>query len=35
VQGRYIYGINDVNKTSRTFQYINKGIHVSLGVLLQ
>jgi hypothetical protein len=35
LQARYMYGINDANKTSQTFQYINKGIQVSLGVLLQ
>lgn len=35
LQGRYIYGINNVNKKSQTFQYENKGFHVSLGFLLQ
>ena len=34
-QARYIYGINDVNKNSQTFQYVNKSIHVSLGFLVQ
>jgi hypothetical protein len=35
LQGRYIYGINDVNKNSQTFQYVNKAVHVSLGFLIQ
>ena len=35
LQCRYMYGINDANKNSQTFQYINKGIQASLGVLLQ
>ena len=35
LQCRYISGINDVNKNSQTFQYINKGIQATLGVLIQ
>jgi hypothetical protein len=35
LQCRYIYGINDVNKTSKTFQYINKGFQATFGVLIQ
>jgi hypothetical protein len=35
LQGRYIYGINDVNKTSTTFQMINKGFQLTLGFQLQ
>jgi len=35
LQCRYISGINDANKNSTTFQYINKGIQATLGFLIQ